>query len=87
MIHRVADDDDHTTENPAGDRQAPAGMTACAQCVYWAKIDGRALGGCRRGFPRTIAPMQDALKTVTFHGGIWPITGASDWCGDGRGTP
>jgi len=46
-------------------------MDTCATCSHWSGEAQADLAQCRRHSP-AIGPM----------GGLWPLTGRNDWCGD-----
>ncbi len=58
----------------------------CEYCEFWegfgAVDSDEELGTCRRNVP-TINKKVDQVGFETAFG-IWPVTGAEDWCGEWR---
>ncbi len=60
----------------------------CASCLFWENASGLFLGTCRRLPPGIFAIRNapDDLEADTdFEAaaeGLWPMTRASDWCGE-----
>ena len=55
-------------------RQLYDGTAACCRCLFWQEAG--ATGHCRVEAPRVVAGHDE---------GVWPLTGAREWCG--RFTP
>ncbi len=51
----------------------------CESCTYWQQKADASAGECRRHAPQTIAFTVD--ESVKFES-RFPLTKASDWCGD-----
>jgi hypothetical protein len=53
-------------------------MTTCAACLFWREVQpGLGMGFCRRRAPERLAAEPGVLSV-----GVWPVTQATELCGD-----
>ncbi|WOO41390.1 hypothetical protein [Rubellicoccus peritrichatus] len=58
--------------------QEVAEKAACQQCAYW-KASNETQGECRRNAPQSVVFAVDESTRFETH---FPVTEASDWCGE-----
>lgn len=55
-------------------------LVRCSECLFWEAYPDRQSGLCRRHAPLTD---QHGGEIIPGAAGVtWPVTTASDWCGD-----
>ena len=60
---------------PRQNQQESPDNASCANCRFW-QADGDGAGSCRRRAPAVLYDVEDGAFC------LWPMTEASDWCGD-----